>query len=230
MPFVIVTPIELEWTSLANAFKDLGLQGRERDVGRLKGLAYRDGELLLVPGGVGKAQFGVQTQHVLDVVPSVEAVVCAGVAGALVDTLGVGDVVVATSTVEHDFEVGFNPDSLPAFPGYTAYLSALRGLDLPRSASFTVRFGPVASGDEDIAEAARAFALHEGTGALAAAWEGAGGARAAAFSGVPYLEVRGISDSADEEAASTWEENVPTAMGNVALVLDEFPKRRRKSP
>ena len=52
------------------------------------------------------------------------------------------------------------------------------------------------------------------------AWEGVGGARVAAFSKVPYVEIRGISDSTDSEAYSVWEENLPVAMGNVSVVLD----------
>ena len=42
------------------------------------------------------------------------------------------------------------------------------------------------------------------TGALAVAWEGAGGARACHFSGIPFLEIRGITDSADSDAASDF--------------------------
>ena len=62
--------------------------------------------------------------------------------------------------------------------------------------------------------------LRHATGALAVAWEGAGGARAARFSGVPFLEVRGISDLADDQAVQGWEQNIPAAMKNVATVLD----------
>src|SRR5262249_33961484 len=40
----------------------------------------------------------------------------------------------------------------------------------------------------------RAQALRDATGALAVAWEGAGGARACAFSATPYLELRAVTD------------------------------------
>lgn len=81
---------------------------------------------------------------------------------------------------------------------------------------------PIASGDEAIIDEKRARELHKVTGALAVAWEGAGGARAAAFSDVPYLEIRAISDGADDEARSVWCENLPSAMMNVATVLHEI--------
>jgi nucleoside phosphorylase len=55
----------------------------------------------------------------------------------------------------------------------------------------------IASGDEDIVTIERAAELHTQTGAVAVAWEGAGVARACLFSQIPYLEIRGITDTAD---------------------------------
>ena len=221
MTVVVITPIEEERNSLAEALEDLGLAGREHRIGRLEGMSYSDERVLLVKGGLGKVQFAVHTQHVLDQLPGVEVLICAGVAGALSDTLSIGDVVVATSAVEHDFNWKANQDSPPSFEGHSSYLSALGGLRL-EDPSFGLHFGPIASGDEAILDERRAGELHQTTGALAVAWEGAGGARAAAFSDVPYLEVRAISDRADDQAASVWLENVPSAMRSVAVVLDKL--------
>jgi len=58
------------------------------------------------------------------------------------------------------------------------------------------------------------------TGALAVAWEGAGGARACHFSGIPFLEIRGITDSADSDAASDFGANLEGAMRNVAALFE----------
>jgi adenosylhomocysteine nucleosidase len=79
--------------------------------------------------------------------------------------------------------------------------------------------GPIASGDEDVVDAERRTSIHARTGALAAAWEGAGGARACAFLGVPFLEIRGITDSADAQAATSFRLNTPPVMARVAEVL-----------
>ena len=221
MAIVIITPIREEQEHLALALERRGRAGREARIGRLEGTTYFDGEVFLVVGGLGKAQFAVHTQHVLDQLGEVEAVICAGVAGALSDSVNVGDVVVATTTVEHDFNWKAFPDSLPSFEGHPTYLSILGNLGAS-GRSFEVHFGPVASGDEAIVDVGRARALHETTGALAVAWEGAGGARAASFSGVPYLEVRGITDRVDKEAPDVWSGNIPSAMENVTTVIDEL--------
>ena len=92
----------------------------------------------------------------------------------------------------------------------------------PIGDSFVVKFGPIASGDEAIVSSARAEKLRELTGAYAVAFEGAGAARACRFSGVPFLEVRGISDAADESARGEIEKNLPLAMKHVTTVLGKI--------
>ncbi len=173
--------------------------------------------LALAIGGTGKAQFAAQTQHLLDY-GSWTLALCAGAAGALADELNVGDVVVATATVEHDFNNKFSARPLPRFDGASSALAELRGVAVP-DASFRVHFGMVASGDEDIVDAERRRAVREATGALAVAWEGAGGARACKFSDAPFLEIRGITDAADHTAPKDFESNLHTAMGNLAHVV-----------
>ena len=81
-----------------------------------------------------------------------------------------------------------------------------------------------ASGDEDIADSKRREAIRKKTGALAVAWEGAGGARACKFSGVPFLEIRGVSDRADRLAAVTFLLNMKRAMKGVAWVVTSLSR------
>ena len=225
MTVVVITPIEEEFDALSGAFGERWLDVTERHVGRISTRAYNGHMVLLARGGLGKVQFALQTQHPLERLESVDLVVCAGVAGALVETSSVNDVVVATATVEHDFNWKSktkHKSRLPEFPGSTSHIAALRQTSANVEGPFGVLFGPVASGDEAILESKRAREMHDRTGALAVAWEGAGGARAARLSNVPYLELRGISDKADEEAASVWAENVPSAIRNVAVVIDSL--------
>ncbi len=221
MSILVATPIAEEFEAIEHAFGQRGLVGRVHSIGRMKGLAYSDGKLLLFRGGLGKAQFGVRTQHLIDHADRIEVVICTGVAGALAPHVSIGDVVVATWTVEHDFNAKSNPEGLPTFDGHEGYLSALKSMETTHD-RFKLHFGPIASGDEAILETTRARELYETTGALAVAWEGAGGARAAAFSKLPYLEVRGISDTADESAVSEWVENISVAADNVVAVLESL--------
>ena len=132
--------------------------------------------------------------------------------------MSVGDVVVATTTVEHDYNNKFNERALPKFDGALAAISELKSV--PQSANaFSVHFGPIASGDEDVVETERKRMLHESIGALAVAWEGAGGAKACVFSSLPFVEIRGVTDTADHNAASDFEDNLGVAMSNLATLI-----------
>lgn len=218
---VVLTPVDEELAVLSDAFEKRWPGATERNVGRIPSRIYGDGQVLLAQGGLGKVQFALRTQHLVDQLEEVGLVVCAGTGGALANALSVGDVVVGTTTVEHDFNWN-SQKPLPEFPGSEAHLAVLKGRTSWMEGTFGAHFGPIASGDEAILDSKRAQEVYERTGALAVAWEGAGGAKAAQFADVPYLELRGISDNADHEASAVWEGNIPTAIENVAAVIDSL--------
>lgn len=223
MKLLVITPIKDELDALSGVLRELVGEDEAVPVGHATALPFYQGRALLMHGGLGKAEFGVRTQHALDTLEGVSGVVCAGVAGALDESLSVGDVVVATATVEHDFN--WPRGERPRFEGHGPLIDAIRDADVQIGGDFSMHFGPIASGDEGVNDIGRARDLREGTGALAVAWEGAGGARAARYSGVPFLEVRGISDLADSNAYGEWRGNIPRAMRNVATVLDALVRR-----
>ncbi|MDP7533166.1 MAG: hypothetical protein QGI88_05265 [SAR202 cluster bacterium] len=115
-----------------------------------------------------------------------------------------------------------DPLHFPSFDGDPAYLSAIGSAGSLAAMPFDIHFGPVASGDEGIMGVERANEIVDATGAVAVAWEGAGGARACEFSGVPFVEIRGISDLADESSNTDFYENLPFAMKNLALLVKEL--------
>lgn len=218
MRILTVVPIQAELDFLVQAWAEKSFQTQNSIMGRLSVVHLPELDVTLACGGLGKVQFAVQTQHLLDVCPAWDLVICAGAAGALVDGLSVGDLVVATETVEHDIHNRFGKPLLPRFAGAEVALSGLRSMASPDE-TFQVHFGPIASGDEDVVDADTRSMLHQRTGALAVAWEGAGGARACHFSGIPFVEIRGITDEADSDAASDFEENLGGAMENVATLI-----------
>jgi adenosylhomocysteine nucleosidase len=225
MQTLIMVPLQEEIALFRQACTAHGLATTDATVGRLVAIRVPDLGLTVVPGGLGKVQFAVQTQHVLDVSRTWDVVICAGAAGALVDGLAVGDVVVATETVEHDIHNRFGPPLLPRFSGAATMIESLRGVRQPRNA-FTVHFGPIASGDEDVVAIERQAELRLRTGALAVAWEGTGGARACQFSAVPFVEIRGVTDGANNNAAADFRANLATAMRNVATVIVTWLRQR----
>jgi|SRR5665213_422124 len=209
---LILTPLAIEHAALSHALAS----GRpsETDHNGVKVINMGDLNLDLAVGGHGKVQFALSTQLLIQKLkPSL--VICAGGAGRLQNSIAPLDVVISEVTVEHDFRLRFADRPLPRFPADAKSLDKLRrGIW-----NFGVHFGTLASGDEDIIDETRAAEIRHLTGAMAVAWEGAGGARACRLHGVPFIEIRAVTDSADSEAPRAFSENVKFGMRNVAEVI-----------
>jgi adenosylhomocysteine nucleosidase len=218
MKTAILTPLEEELTFLVAGLEKFGLQKKEICSVNLNIFEFSEADLLVAYGGHGKTQFGIQSQYLLCQFPQIQQLVCAGAAGALSDLLEIGDVVVATETVEHDYTLKFVSRPLPRFRGDRQVIETLKNLPQTNSA-FSIHFGAVASGDEDVVDTARGQELMNLTDCIAVAWEGAGGARACKFSKKDYLELRGVTDTANHQAAVNFEVNLEKAMHNLAQVI-----------
>lgn len=213
-PILIVVPTEGEQTHLAAAFEE---RAEPTAHGRLSTSTITPLNLVIAQGGLGKTQFAVQTQHLLDM-GEWSLVICAGSAGGLSDDLSIGDVVIASETVEHDIKK-VSRRLMPRFP------TNLQRFPNDDFENFRVHVGPIASGDEDIVTDARRAALRQETGAIAVAWEGAGGARACQFSGVDFVEIRAIADGANADGPRDFATYLERAMQNLATVIRRVTTR-----
>jgi len=194
---LILSPLAVEHAALS------GAMGKS-----LKGVE-------LAVGGHGKVQFALSTQLLIQKY-NPRLVICAGAAGRLDHSVKLLDVMVSEATVEHDFNLRFVDRPLPRFACDERSLDRLRRVnDWP----FGVHFGIMASGDEDVLDSERGDQIRRLTEARAVAWEGAGAARACKLHGVPYLEVRVITDGAAVGAVQEFSENVKKGMVHVADVI-----------
>jgi adenosylhomocysteine nucleosidase len=209
--------LDREWSFLLSTFEASLRVDRLHDL-KIKAAYIPDWRALLAQGGHGKTQFAVQAQYLIGQFPSVELVICAGAAGSLAPGLSVGDVVVGTETVEHDYRLLFATRPLPRFAGHGPSIDALRRLAHGVS-GFRVAFDVIASGDEDVVTSERGQAIRDQTGAACVAWEGSGAARAAVFNGIGSREIRAVTDAADKEAPQRFDANLPIAMANLASLL-----------
>jgi adenosylhomocysteine nucleosidase len=174
--------------------------------------------MVLAQGGHGKTQHAVQAQYLIGRFPSAVLIVCVGAAGSLDPNLSVGDVVVGTETVEHDYGYCLRPDRCRDVASLARLREAAAGLS-----GFRIAFDVIASGDEDVVSSSRAAEIRAQTGAVCVAWEGSGTARAAAFSDIGSLEIRGLTDAADKEAPQDFHHNLQIAMGNLFRLLEVLP-------
>jgi adenosylhomocysteine nucleosidase len=217
----IVTPLKGEFSVIIHELEKLRFTKRNLGLSKLEAFEFNDLDLIVVYGGHGKAQFGIQVQYLLCQIPQIELLVGAGVAGALSNSLSIGDIVVATEIVEHDFNLKFANRPLPRFTSDNQTIDNLKRL-LKTNLGFAIHFGAVASGDEDIITETRKQEVAQLTGCIAVAWEGAGGARACKFSGKRYIELRAISDTANDSAIVDFEMNLAISMTNLAQLIIQW--------
>lgn len=217
MRILTMIPLQSELDPFLQGCHTRGWPSTPAQIGRLGVYRLNAGRLTVALGGLGKTQFGVQTQHLIDHGLPFDLVICAGAAGALDDALSVGDVVIGQETVEFDIQNRFGAPMLPRFVGAPVVLECLSHLPLNRA--FNRHIGAIASGDEDVVDAVRRVEIRQQTGALVTAWEGSGAARACAFSHTPFIEVRGVSDGAGESAPQDFVANLPLTMAHVADVI-----------
>jgi len=218
MQTLVVMPIKEEIKYFLQACTEQEIRTETAFIGKLPVTQLPDLGITVASGGLGKVQFAVQTQHLIDAGPAWDLVICAGAAGALKEGLSAGDVVIGTETVEHDIRSNFGLSRLPRFSSDAAARDAFKKASLKMS-SFSVFCGAIASGDENVVDTGRRKQVQKLTGALAVAWEGAGGARACQFSGIPFIEIRAVTDSANSHAIFDFILNLKKAMKNIALLI-----------
>ena len=217
----ILSALPEEQGSLAAALADRRTSrcaGREFHTGTLQGRP-----VVLALSGIGKVAAAITATLLIERFGA-GRIVFTGVAGGLGEGVRVGDVVVASGTLQHDM------DASPIFPRWElplrgtavlacdAALSALllraasAGLagesavfSLKSPAPARIHHGLIASGDRFVSTARESAALRAelraaGHDALAVEMEGAAVAQACSDHAVPCAILRTISDRADDSA------------------------------
>ena len=225
---LILFPLRLECEKFKSHLESFGYTLEGGKVGAVNYYVAQDLGWTLAVGGLGKTQFAITTQFLIDKLPLVNSVLCVGAAGALSEEIKPADIVVGESTIEHDF-LSSNKNEVPIFIADPKLLEDLKSPNCVRRGhdnygasdrgKFFVHFGVIASGDEDIVDSKRALELRSRTQALAVAWEGAGGARACKFNSMPFIEIRGITDLANHNTYDDFKHNIDLAMKNICDFL-----------
>lgn len=192
------------------ALKDKMLEMRPVDYA---GMTFYEGMFegvasVLVVCGVGKVNAAMCAQILCDRF-SVTHIINTGVAGSLCAELDIGDFVISTEAIYHDFDchvlnphyvVGQVPGllvrSFPADPNLIvcAYMAAQK-VNAGRASK-----GIIASGDQFVCSKDKKQQIVTDTGAICTEMEGAAVAHTAWRNGIPFVVIRAISDKADDSA------------------------------
>jgi adenosylhomocysteine nucleosidase len=201
------------------------------------GMVFYEGSLeslpvVLVVCGVGKVNAAMCVQVLCDLF-AVTHIVNTGVAGSLCAQLDIGDFVISTQAIYHDFDChSLNPDyPVGQVPGLSvrAFSADAALLDLAYSAAEWVnpghaRKGIVASGDQFVCDKARKAQIVADTNALCTEMEGAAISHAAWRNGVPFVVIRAISDKADDSATMDYPTFEAIAAKRCAAVTQQLAR------
>lgn len=185
-----------------------------------------DNEIILAKSGVGKVCAAINTQYIIDCFQP-DYIINTGVAGGIAPELEVGDIVLATRLVQHDFDataLGYvqgymctGEDNQKPTVFYTdekliqAFELALKQLHT----TIKIHKGVIATGDMFIGTPEKKVQLRTLFNAVAAEMEGAAIVQTANVNGIPCLVMRAISDLADCTASKPFAE-VEKAMAELA--------------
>lgn len=159
-------------------------------------------DVVIVQCGIGKVSAAICTQMLIDYYEP-DVIINSGVAGALSADVTVGDVVIATAAVQHDFDCTAFGD-----PKGTLELLGKRMIELPADEEISAKLfeaaktldntrvfrGIVATGDKFVADSEERLSIGKEFSALACEMEGGAMAQVCVRAGVPFAILRSISD------------------------------------
>ncbi len=188
-------------------------------------------EAVIVKCGMGKVNAGI-CAHTLIQKYGCTKIINTGVAGSLDNRIDIGDIVVSTEAVQHDFDVsiiGFQKGEIPytglvAFPSDPALHDEAVKAVKATAPEINVFEGRVCSGDQFIASSEQKNKILETFGGLCCEMEGGAIAQVCYLNHTPYVILRAISDKADHSEEMSFEHFAETAAKRCAAIVHVMVK------
>ncbi len=161
-------------------------------------------EVVVVNCGDGKVNAAVCAQTLI-LRYGVTHIINTGSAGSLEGSINVGDIVISTDVVHHDYDLtplGYARgqvaifDDAP-FEADADFRAALFAVAQKTAPEVHIYEGRIASGDQFVSSLERRNRIAQDFGALCCEMEGAAVAQTCVLSRVPFVIVRAVSDNAD---------------------------------
>ncbi len=207
----IIGAMDEEVDSLKKAVSDVKITS-------ICGMDFYEGMLdgqnvVVVKCGVGKVNAGTCAQILISIF-GVNRVINTGVAGSLDASIDIGDIVVSTDAVQHDFDLtplGFAPGTLfetglQALPADSSLRESAVNAVRQCAPEVHVFEGRICTGDQFIASTQQKEAITSVFGGLCCEMEGGAIAQICYLNEVPFVIIRAISDKADNSAEMNYTE------------------------
>ena len=169
-------------------------------------------QAVVVQSGIGKVNMAICTQILVNVY-EVDMLINTGVAGGLYKDINVGDIVISSDALHHDFDVtglGYKRSVIPGMES-SVFVADPELVEMAKDACEIVNpeiqcfVGRVVTGDQFISDNRTKADLVQTFGGYCAEMEGAAMAQVATLNKVPFVIIRAISDKADDSAPVSYE-------------------------
>ena len=201
------------------------------ETSRIAAMEFCEGSLggtrvVIVKCGMGKVNAGICAQTLIDRFGCTR-ILNTGVAGSLDNRIDIGDIVVSTDAVQHDFDVeaiGFQKGEIPytglyAFPADKALHAAAAEAVRKAAPEVQVFEGRVCSGDQFISTSKQKETIVSHFGGLCCEMEGAAIAQVCYLNDTPYVAIRAISDKEGDSQAVDFQTFAAEAAANCARIV-----------
>lgn len=194
----------------------------------VKGIINKS-EVILVEAGVGKVNAARTTQILIDNF-KIDAIINVGSAASAKDDLDIGDIVIGKELVQHDFDI-------TAFGHPKGYISNVgkyiesdkelvekveRTINELKDNEFKIKIGTIASGDIFCTDLSMKNKIRDKFDADAIEMEGAAIAQVCELDKVPFVIIRGISDSPNGNNKVTFEQYLQKASKRCSIIIEKM--------
>ena len=186
----------------------------------------------IIYAGPGKIQCASAAQLLIDEF-SPDLVIDSGSAGSLDPSNQIGCIVISEKCFEYDIcpveqfarlSQDLTTSTIAAHPDkrIREILTEFSSYVVESKLIPSVKFGNIASGERNVADAADRERLRIAFNALACNWETAAVLKTAALNGIPSLSIRVITDKADENASNDYRDNLNRSLEILGRFLKAF--------
>ncbi|QSZ28203.1 5'-methylthioadenosine/adenosylhomocysteine nucleosidase [Aceticella autotrophica] len=209
-----------------------------KEVLKRAGMDYYTGLLqntnvVIVRSGIGKVNAAIAAQILISEF-NIDYIINTGVAGGLKREVNVGDIVVSTDALEHDFDATAFGCKLGEIPRMdeSIFKADKKLIDIALIAAKDnikgeIFAGRIISGDKFVSSKAEVKRLGEIFDAYAVEMEGAAIAHVAYLNKIPFVIIRSISDNADDNATVDFKTFVEKASITSSNIVKEMLEKFR---
>ncbi|MDX8335778.1 MULTISPECIES: 5'-methylthioadenosine/adenosylhomocysteine nucleosidase [Cetobacterium] len=188
-------------------------------------------EIILVECGIGKVNAAICSTLLIQEF-KVDKVLFTGVAGGLNPEINIGDIVISTDLVEHDFDCtafGYDHGVIPRmenskFKADDELVVLAKKVAEENFGKERVFVGTIVSGDVFVASNEKINWLRETFTGECTEMEGAAVAHVCSVMKKPFVIIRSISDKANHDANMNFDEFVKLAAQNSKIIIEGILK------